>query len=76
MRKAYTFRSTSMMDRYMNAIMKDWSIYRTSVIKLSLYLFAIHSSKRVRIEQDLWSIVHELEQMAPPDFPDYATFAD
>ncbi len=76
MRKAYTFRSTNMMDWYMNEIMKDWRIDRTSVIKLSLYLFAIHSRKRGSNQQDLWSIVRELEQMAPPDFPDYATFAD
>lgn len=76
MRKAHTFRSTSMMDWFMNELMRDWNIDRTSVIKLSLYLFAIHSHKRGSNQYDLWKVVRELEEMAPPDFPDYATFAD
>lgn len=64
------------MDLYMNKIMNDWSIDRTSVIKLSLYLFAIHARNRESKENNLWSIVQELEKLAPSDFPDYASFAD
>lgn len=60
----------------MNKIMNDWGIDRTSVIKLSLYLFAIHTRKRSSEQNDLWSIVEELEKLAPTDFPDYASFAD
>lgn len=76
MRKAYTFRSTRTMDSYMNEIMNGWDLDRTSVIKLALYLFAIHAHHSRRRKLDLWEIVHELEELAPADFPAYADFAD
>ncbi len=57
-------------------MMTEWNLDRTSIIKLALYLFAIHSLNTKVRKQDLWSLVQEIEQMAPPDFPDYATFAD
>ncbi|MBE6415858.1 MAG: hypothetical protein E7032_04915 [Akkermansiaceae bacterium] len=76
MRRAYTFRSTLVMEQCMDELMQDWEIDRTSVIKLSLYLLSIHM-KQCRISHsDLYGLIHELELLAPPGFPDYASFAD
>ena len=76
MRHAYTFRSTTMMEQYMNELMLDWEIDRTSVIKLSLYLLSIHMKQCTIAHQDLYGLIHELELLAPPGFPNYASFAD
>ena len=76
MRKAYTFRSSKMMDQSMTRLMQDWEIDRTSVIKLSLYLFSIHMQQSNIAHQDLYGLIEELEHLAPPDFPDYASFAE
>lgn len=76
MRKAYTFRSTEMMEHCMARLMQAWEIDRTSVIKLSLYLFCMHMEKSKIEPQDLYGLIREIELMAPPGFPDYGTFAD
>lgn len=76
MRKAYTFRSTKMMEQCMTRLMRDWEIDRTSVIKLSLYLLSIHMEHCNIDHQDRHRLIREIENLAPPDFPDYATFAD
>lgn len=76
MRKAYTFRSTKMMDSSMEKLMNDWNIDRTSVIKLSLYLLSIHMQQSKIAYRDLYGLIREIEALAPPDFPDYASFAD
>lgn len=75
MKKAHTFRSTEMMDTCMTNMMHDWEIDRTSVIKLALYLFSIHMEHSKVNRRDHNGLVHELEQLAPPDFPNYASFA-
>lgn len=76
MRKAYTFRSTKMMDQSMSHLMQEWEIDRTSVIKLSLYLLSIHMKHSKIKHHDRHGLIHEIEQLAPADFPDYASFAD
>ncbi|MBQ6941052.1 MAG: hypothetical protein IJN23_00640 [Akkermansia sp.] len=76
MRHAYTFRSTKMMDQCMSQVMSDWEIDRTSVIKLSLYLLSIHMKQCKIAHQDLYGLIRDIELLAPPDFPDYASFAD
>ena len=76
MRKAYTFRCTKRMENSMNELMNNWEIDRTSVIKLALYLFAIHMQQSKIERMDHRGLIHEIERMAPPDFPDYASFAD
>ena len=76
MRKAYTFRSTKMMDQSMPHLMQEWEIDRTSVIKLSLYLLSIHMKHSKIKNHDRYGLIHEIEKLAPPDFPDYASFAD
>ena len=57
-------------------MMNTWNLDRTSVIKFSLYPFAIHAHNCKKRSQDLWVLVRELENMAPPGFPDYASFAN
>ena len=76
MRHAYTFRSTKMMDQCMSQVMSDWEIDRTSVIKLSLYLLSIHMKHCKIAHQDLYGLIRDIEHLAPPGFPDYASFAD
>ena len=76
MRHAYTFRSTKMMDQCMSQVMSDWDIDRTSVIKLSLYLLSIHMKQCKIAHQDLYGLIRDIELLAPPGFPDYASFAD
>ncbi|MBR5194634.1 MAG: hypothetical protein IKW48_00675 [Akkermansia sp.] len=56
--------------------MNNWEIDRTSVIKLALYLFAIHMQQSKIERMDHRGLIREIEHMAPPDFPDYASFAD
>lgn len=60
----------------MMKLMNDWNLDRTSVIKLSLYLFCIHAHHSQIPHQDLHRLVRELERLAPPGFPDYGSFAD
>lgn len=60
----------------MEKLMNEWDIDRTSVIKLSLYLLSIHMQQSKIAHQDLYGLIREIEDMAPPDFPDYASFAD
>lgn len=60
----------------MNELMQDWEIDRTSVIKLSLYLLSIHMQQCRLAHRDLYGLIHELELLAPPGFPNYANFAD
>lgn len=76
MRHAYTFRSTKMMEECMSQVMRDWEIDRTSVIKLSLYLLSIHMKQCKIAHQDLYGLIRDIELLAPPGFPDYASFAD
>lgn len=76
MRHAYTFRSTRMMEQSMSELMQDWDIDRTSVIKLSLYLFTIHMKQSKVAHKDLYGLIRDIERLAPPEFPDYASFAD
>lgn len=76
MRHAYTFRSTKMMEECMSQVMSDWEIDRTSVIKLSLYLLSIHMKQCKIAHQDLHGLIRDIELLAPPGFPDYASFAD
>lgn len=76
MRRAYTFRSTLVMEQCMDELMQDWEIDRTSVIKLSLYLLSIHMKQSQLAHRDLYGLIRELELLAPPGFPDYASFAD
>ncbi len=56
--------------------MQEWEIDRTSVIKLSLYLLSIHMKHSKIKHHDRHGLIHEIEQLAPADFPDYASFAD
>ncbi len=64
------------MEQCMSEVMDDWAIDRTSVIKLSLYLLAIHMKQSKIAHQDLFGLIRDIELQAPPDFPDYASFAD
>lgn len=76
MRKAYTFRCTKLMEQNVSDLMQTWNLDRTSIIKLALYLFCIHSKKCKIAHQDLYALVREIESLAPPEFPDYGSFAD
>ena len=76
MRKAYTFRSTPMMDQCFSANMNTWNLDRTSIIKLGLYLFAIQAEHSRLNHQNLHELVQDIERQAPPGFPDYGSFAD
>ena len=57
-------------------MMNTWNLDSTSVIKFSLFPFAIQSLSCKKRSQDLLVLVRELENMAPPGFPDYASFAN
>lgn len=76
MRKAYTFRSTPAMDQCFDANMISWNLDRTSIIKLGLYMFAIQAERCKKDNMNLHELVQVIEQQAPPNFPDYGSFAD
>jgi hypothetical protein len=76
MKKTFTFRCTKTMENSMNELMLNWELDRTSIIKLSLYLFSIHMKQSKLDHHDLHGLIREIENLAPQDFPDYATFAD
>lgn len=75
-RRAYTFRSTEMMDAYMESIMEHWDIDRTSVIKLALYRLCIFIEDAEIRGMDRHALVAALEAEKPDDFPPFGVFGD
>lgn len=75
-RRAYTFRSTELMDDVMEDIMKQWEIDRTSVIKLALYKLATYMADDKVRGMSRHELVAALEARKPADFPPFGAFAD
>lgn len=75
-RRAYTFRSTEMMDEYMETIMQNWEIDRTSVIKLALYRLCTFMEDAEVRKMDRFELVAALEAEKPADFPPFGVFGD
>lgn len=75
-RSIYTFRSTEMMDKFMNTMMEEWDLDRTSVIKLALYRLSLFMKDRHADKMDLFELVAELERGKPADFPGFGDFGE
>lgn len=75
-RRAYTFRSTELMDDVMQDIMNKWEIDRTSVIKLALYKLATFTAADEVRRMSRHELVAALEAEKPDDFPPFGAFGD
>lgn len=72
--KAYTFKYTDTMQKAMEAVMDEWYLDRTSVIRLALYMLVSYLNQESTRRMNLHELVAELERLAPPHYPTYAQF--
>lgn len=75
-RRPNTFRSTETMDKYLEMIMEERDLDRTSVIKLALYKLCCYMEKEDVKKMDLFELVADLEAEKPDGFPPFGVFAD
>lgn len=75
-RSSYTFKSTPLMDRFMDDIMEQRNLDRTSVIKLALYLFAYYSKREDVSKMTLRQLVASLEDKGRNCSFCYGSFGD
>lgn len=75
-RSTYSFKSTPLMDRFMQDIMEQRNLDRTSVIKLALYLFAYYSKREDVSKMNLRQLVENLEDKGRDCAFCYGNFGD
>lgn len=75
-RSIYSFKSTPLMDRFMEDIMEQRNLDRTSVIKLALYLFAYYSKREDVSKMNLRQLVDSLNDKGRDCSFCYGSFGD
>lgn len=75
-RTIYSFKSTHIMDRFMEEIMHERNLDRTSVIKLGLYLLVCYNERDTTKKLGLAEMVSDIESLATSRIPTYGEFGD